>query len=92
MRGRKRIKLSPVQRAILAFPGSDGLVSVRPLLDRLWREFPGASREDFVDEVGKALLKLHRLGGLYLERQFGVERRAVKGGEIRQRLGHGLSG
>ena len=70
-----------MQRAILAFPGSDGLVSVRPLLDRLWRESPGASREDFLDEVGKALLKLHRLGGLYLERQFGVERRPVKAGE-----------
>jgi hypothetical protein len=67
-----------MQRAILAFSGSDGLVSIRPMLDCLWREFPRVSREDFVEEVGKALLKLHRLGDLYLERQFGVERRIVK--------------
>lgn len=81
MRGRKRIKLSPMQRVILAFPGGEGLASVRPLLDQLRQQFPATAPEDFVEEVGKALLKLRRLGALSLERRFGAGRRAVEAGE-----------
>lgn len=77
MRGRKGIKLSPMQRAILSFPGSDGRASVRLLLDHLWHLFPRTSREAFIDEVGKNLIKLHRLGDFYLARQYGVDRLTV---------------
>ncbi len=66
-----------MQRAILSFPGSDGLVSLRHMLDHLWVQFPKAAREAFIDEVEKALLKLRRLGALYLERQYGTERRPM---------------
>lgn len=74
MRGIKRVRLSPMQRAILSFPGSDGLVSLRHMLDHLWDRFPKTSREAFITEVGKSLFKLRRLGDLYLERQYGTER------------------
>ena len=83
MRRRKRIRLTPMQRAILFFPGSDGLVSLRHMLDHLWDLFPKASREAFIDEVGKALLKLWHLGDLYLERQYGLERRSMTVDECR---------
>lgn len=78
MRGRKKVKLTPLQRAILAFPGPDGLVSIRPMLGELWLKFPRESREKLIKDVGIALLKIRRLGGLYLCRQFGSERQTVK--------------
>jgi len=66
-----------MQRAILSFPGSDGLGSLHHMLDHLWAQFPNASREAFIDEVENALLKLRRLGNIYLERQNGTERRPM---------------
>ena len=77
MRGRKRIRLTPMQKAILSFPGSDGLVSLPSMMDHLWAEFPRASREDFIDEVQNTLLTLRRLGDLYIELQNGTDRRPI---------------
>jgi hypothetical protein len=66
-----------MQRAILSSANSEGLIDFRSMLDHLWSLFPGASREAFIDEVGKNLIKLWRLGDLYLERKDGVERRTM---------------
>lgn len=66
-----------MQRTMLSFPGSDGLVSLGQMLDHLWDRFPNTSREVFIREVGKDLLKLWRLGDVYLERQYSNGRRPV---------------
>lgn len=66
-----------MQRAMLSFPGNDGLVSLSRMLDHLWDQFPNESREVFIGEVGKSLLKLHRLGDLSLERQYSTNRRPM---------------
>jgi|GEM_PF-2919997 len=76
-----------MQRAILSFPDSDGLVSLRRMLDHLWAQFPATSRETFIDEVGKSLLKLWRLGDLYLERQYDTDRRPLT---VAERVGFSL--
>jgi hypothetical protein len=66
-----------MQRAILSLPGSDGLMSLHNMLDHLWDLFPGVSREAFINEVEKSLIKLRRLGDLFLERQYGKDRRPM---------------
>lgn len=66
-----------MQREMLSFPGSDGLVSLRQMLDHLWDRFPNTSREVFIREVEKCLLKLRRLGDVYLERQYSNARRPI---------------
>ena len=66
-----------MQKAILSFPGSDGLVSLPSMMDHLWAEFPQMSREDFIHEVQNALLTLRHLGDLYIELQNGTDRRPI---------------
>jgi hypothetical protein len=52
-------------------------MSLHRMLDHLWDLFPRASRQAFISDVEKSLLSLRRLGDLYLERQYGTERRPM---------------
>jgi hypothetical protein len=66
-----------MQRAMLSVAGSDGLISLGQMMDHLWVRFPNTSRDVFIREVEESLLKLQRLGNVYLERQSSNDRRPM---------------
>ena len=62
-------KLTPIQRHILAFASDDGVASLLDLMASMVASHPVRPPSDQLLVVGGALVKLHRLGCLYLARQ-----------------------
>lgn len=68
MRGRKKIKLTKLQREILGFPGEDGLASLPGMIMHLAQKRSIERKQEFLTEMEIALIKLRRLGDLYIDR------------------------
>lgn len=78
MRGRKKVKLTPLQREILEFPDKEGVASICPMLTFLSRELPSAEKDKFLDKVETALIKIRRHGYLYIDRLIDKDRYTLK--------------
>ena len=77
MRGRKKVKLSPIVREILSFPNERGLASIPALLDYLYLRFRYQSPFELLEEAQEALRTCWRLGYLYVELRNADRRRFI---------------
>jgi hypothetical protein len=67
MRGRKKVRLSPIVIEILSFPDDSGLASLPQLLGHLQELHSDLPPAKLLEQVERAVLKCRRLGYLYLQ-------------------------
>ena len=67
MRGKKKVKLSPLVNEILSFPDETGLVSLPRLLNHLQGIYNDVPPVRLLGQVDKAIRTCSRLGYLYLK-------------------------
>ena len=80
MRGREKVKLSPIVQHILRFAtsaGVNGVASLPRLLDSLYASFATGSPERFLPLAEKGLRTCWKLGYLYLDRVVDGTRRSI---------------
>ena len=80
MRGREKVKLSPIVQHILRFAAaadSSGVASLPHLLDALYASFGAGKPEHFLSFAEKGLRICWKLGYLYLDRVVDGTRRSI---------------
>jgi len=80
MRGREKVKLSPIVRHILRFATAadrGGVASLRHILNSLYTRFGAENPEQFLSLAEKGIRTCRKLGYLYLDRVVDGKRRSI---------------